>query len=78
MPEYSDTFAYYFTAPDPVLRELGTRSAEEIMQKCKIPFNKAHKKSNYLKRPWADRPITLDKVLKFHFYDFIQLHKINK
>lgn len=73
--DYTDTFAYYFTAPDPILIELGVRSSEEIMWKCKIPFNKAYRKSNLLNRPWADRPTTLDKILKFSFYDFIQLHR---
>lgn len=73
--DYTEIFAYYFAAPDAILNEIGVNSAEEIIKSCQIPFNKAHKKSKFLKLSWIDKKTYLDKVLKFNFYDYIQLHK---
>ena len=73
--DYTETFSYYFTAPDAILNEIGINSAEEIMESCNIPFDKARKKSRYLKKSWIDKKTYLEKILKSNFYDFIHLHK---
>lgn len=70
-----DTFAYYFAAPDVILKAANICSPESIMKSCQIPFNKAHKKSRNLKKSWIDKKTYLDKILKSNFYDFIHLHK---
>lgn len=73
--DYTETFSYYFTAPDIILSEIGIKSAEEVMKSCKIPFDKAHAKGKKLKLPWVEKKTYLDKLLKSNFDNFIELHK---
>lgn len=66
-----DTFAYYFAAPDVILKAVGISSPEEIMQNCQIPFDKAYRKSKNLKFSLIERKTYYDKILRFNFDDYI-------
>lgn len=43
-------FAYFFTSPDPVLRECNIFKTEEILKYCQIPFKFAHQKHKRLRQ----------------------------
>ena len=68
-------FAYYFTAPDIVLHSTGLISPEDIMYNCRIPFDKAHRKSKLLKYSLTERKTVLEKILKSNFDEYIEYHK---
>lgn len=70
-----DTFAYYFTAPDVILKSAGISTPESIMQNCQIPFDKAYRKSKNLKFSIIERKTYIDKILRFNFDDYIETCK---
>lgn len=75
MDETVKEFAYYFLAPDPVLKECGIYSPSEISEACCIPMKNALVKSRELKVSRFKKPTLLDVCLTYNFNDFIKSYK---
>lgn len=67
----TDTFAYYFTAPDVILVESKQSTAADIISACCIPFDKANRKAKKLKLHWAEKKIYIEEILKRNFKEYI-------
>lgn len=66
-------FTYFFTAPDPILKECEILSSQDILKYCRIPFKYANKKHNHLKyrRNFKISYVIEDLVIK-NFESFIR------
>lgn len=67
-----ETFAMYFTCPDPVLKACNFQNTEDILQHCQIPFRQGRRKSLSLRKTLFpfNFSITEKRLLK-QFSDYI-------
>lgn len=70
----TEEFTYVFTAPDTVLKHCGITSAEDVIKYCKIPFQRAFKKSRLLLQRRLKRQHAIDRLLLNNFQGFIQTY----
>lgn len=70
--EKAERFTYVFTAPDAVLKRCALTSAKDVIQYCRIPFQKAFKKSRLLQKR-SKKQHTIDRLLLNNFQGFIKM-----
>lgn len=68
----TEEFTYAFTAPDAILKRCGLTSAEDVIKYCRIPFQRAFKKSRLLQRR-LKRQHAVDRLLLNNFQGFIRM-----
>ena len=57
---YAEEFSYFYLAPDIILDRCKISTMEEILEYCKIPFNKAHYKAKKLRKQRNSKDVKRD------------------